>query len=277
MPPWIAVPHDRAMLLSPPRLVVLVALACLPFAAGAAPSVYLEELTWTELRDRVAAGATTAIVPIGGVEQSGPHMVLGKHNVRARVLAGRIARELGDALVAPVVAYVPEGKVDPPTGHMRFAGTITVPAEVFEKTLESIARSLRRAGFRDIVLIGDHGGYQASMQAVAKRLGREWASTPVRVHALVEYYRAADAAFRQALAAQGHPEAEIGTHAGLADTSLSLAVDPSLVRPDEQKAPPSAAEGTYGDPRAATAALGEPAVNAIVAASVEAIRKAARR
>ena len=112
--------------------------------AGGA-SVWLEELTWTELRERIAAGATTVLVPIGGTEQNGPHMVLGKHNVRVRVLAARIAEQLGNALVAPVLAYVPEGDIDPPTQHMRYAGTIIVPAPAFEAVLEGAARSLRRA------------------------------------------------------------------------------------------------------------------------------------
>src|SRR6476660_6597032 len=80
-------------------------------------SVYVEELTWTELRDAIAAGKTTVLVPIGGTEQSGPHMVLGKHNVRAKMLAAKIAATLGNALVAPVIAYVPEGNVDPPSSH----------------------------------------------------------------------------------------------------------------------------------------------------------------
>lgn len=266
-----------AMLAPLVRRSLAVALVLLPAAALAAPSVFLEELTWTEVRDAIAAGTTTVIVPIGGTEQSGPHMTLGKHNARVRALAGRIAGELGNALVAPVVAYVPEGRIDPPTEHMRFPGTISVPADVFEKTLESAARSLRHAGFRDIVLIGDHGGYQSSMQAVAKRLDREWASTPARVHALAEYYRATETSYRRALAAKGHAEAEIGTHAGLADTSLALAVDPRVVRADKLKEVPRASDGTYGDPRASTAALGELGVNAVVAASVEAIRKATRR
>ena len=86
-------------------------------AASTAGSVYVEELTWTELRDQLQAGKTTVIVPVGGTEQSGPHMALGKHNVRARVLAGRIASRLGNALVAPVIAYVPEGAVSPPASR----------------------------------------------------------------------------------------------------------------------------------------------------------------
>src|SRR5690348_1586251 len=87
-------------------------------AHAASASVYLEELTWTELSARIKGGATTAIIPIGGTEQSGPAIALGKHNVRVRILAGDIATSLGNAVVAPVVAYVPEGSISPPTGHM---------------------------------------------------------------------------------------------------------------------------------------------------------------
>ena len=111
------------------------------FAQGALaqtpPTVFLEDLTWTELRDRIAAGTTTVLVPIGGTEQNGPHMTLGKHNVRARALAGKIAAALGNAVVAPVLAYAPEGSVNPPTSHMRFPGTITVSDAAFEAVLES--------------------------------------------------------------------------------------------------------------------------------------------
>jgi len=141
--------------------------------AQAPASVFLEELTWTELRDLVKSGKTTIIVPIGGTEQNGPHMALGKHNRRVIVLSERIARALGNALVAPVIAYVPEGGISPPTEHMRFPGTITVPEDAFEKILESAARSFKLAGFRDIVFLGDHGGYQRADKAVAGRLDRQ--------------------------------------------------------------------------------------------------------
>src|SRR5665213_3663600 len=182
------------------RLVVLLALVSMTALAAppASGTVYLEDMTWTEVRDAIAAGRTTIIVPVGGTEQSGPHMALGKHNVRAHVLAGRIAEQLGNALVAPVIASVPEGRIDPPTGHMKFAGTISVSSDAFKGVLEGAARSFRQAGFRDIVLIGDHGGYQAQLQAVAAKLDREWAGAPARVHFIAEYYRATDAAYVQA-------------------------------------------------------------------------------
>jgi creatinine amidohydrolase/Fe(II)-dependent formamide hydrolase-like protein len=241
-------------------------------------SVYLEDLTWMEVREATKAGRTTIIVPIGGTEQSGPHIALGKHNVRVKILAGRIAEALGNALVAPVIAYVPEGPSSPPAGHMRFPGTITVPESVFEQTLESAGRGFRIHGFHDIVFIGDHGGYQASMKAAADVLNHEWAKTSIRAHAIDEYYRAATAGFAETLTAKGFTKAEIGEHAGAADTSLTLAIDPSLVRIDRMKAPNlGKTDGIEGDPRRSSAVLGRAGAELIVARTVEAIRKATAR
>ncbi len=250
-------------------------------AAAAVASVQLDDLTWTELRALVAAGTTTVLLPAGGTEQSGPHMALGKHNVRVQALAGLIARGLGQALVAPVLAYVPEGSIEPPTAHMRFAGTVSVPEPVFEAVLESAVRSFRRHGFQEVVLLGDHGGYQASLQRVAAKLNREWGGavrSGPRVLALVAYYRAASSGHAELLAQRGFGAAEIGSHAGLADTALSLAVDPALVRlPLLQRVPKySAADGVVGDPSRASAALGQIGVDHIVAASIAAIRSARR-
>jgi creatinine amidohydrolase/Fe(II)-dependent formamide hydrolase-like protein len=258
--------------------LLLVVLAAAPIGmAHAASSVYLEDLTWTELRDEIGAGRTTIIVPIGGTEQNGPHMALGKHNVRVRALAERIARTLGNALVAPVIAYVPEGAIEPPTAHMRFPGTITVPTDTFERVLESAARSFRHHGFRDVVFIGDHGGYQAALKTSAERLNREWAKTPVRAHAIVDYYAATEAAYPKLLQSRGLTSDEIGTHAGAADTSLALAIDAGLVRTERMRAKASAAEGVYGDPRRSSAELGALGVDLIVKTTVDAIRNATAR
>lgn len=164
-------------------------------------------------------------------------------------MAERIARELGNALVAPVVAYVPEGSIDPPAAHMRFAGTLTVPEPAFEKSLESVARSLQHHGFRTVVLLGDHGGYRRSLERVALRVPG--------VFAAPEYYREMD-------------------HAGLDDTAMALALDPSLVRVDRiGKARPG--DGVQGDPTGAQASRGQQLVDETVARTVTAIRKAAAR
>ena len=254
----------------------LLALALLGAPAAGAASVRLEDLTWTEVRDALRSGTTTVIIPVGGTEQSGPHMALGKHNVRVAALAGRIAARLGNALVAPVIGYVPEGRVSPPAGHMRFAGTISVPDEAFTGIVAGAARSFRQHGFRDIVLIGDHGGYQSQLRAIAQRLNREWASAPARVHFVPEYYRAASDGFNQALRARGLTDTQIGAHAGAADTSLMLAVDPSLVRADHLLAGSEAATGISGDPAQASAALGKIGIDMAVDQTVEAIRQAVK-
>ncbi len=266
------------MIAKTPSLALFLFVAFSAYGAAAA-TVSLEELTSPELASAIRGGKTTVIVPIGGTEQNGPHMTLGKHNRRVKLLADRIAAALGNALVAPVVAYVPEGGVDPPTAHMRFPGTITVSDDAFEKVLESAARSFRLHGFRDVVFLGDHGGYQTDLDVVAQRLNRAWSGTGVRAHAIVEYYRTAEAEWPRMLKAQGYRDDEIGTHAGLADTALALAVDPSLVRAEMLNAPkpPSRAEGAYGDPRRATAALGQQGVELIVAETADAIRKATAR
>lgn len=269
------------------RLVPAVLFVCLgvlsagaPTARAAAPdTVFLEQLTWTELRDAIDAGKTTIIVPVGGTEQSGPQMALGKHNVRVKSNAEQIARKLGNALVAPVIAYVPEGSVNPPIAHMRWPGTITVPDDVFEKTLESAGQSFKLHGFRDIVFIGDHGGYQKDLTVVADRLNKQWASSAVRAHAVLEYYKVQDVAYVQALKSQGYSEAEIGTHAGLADTSMMMAVDPRMVRADllPKSGSYTRADGVYGNPTRSSAALGEVAIEATIAQTVVAIKKAVAR
>jgi len=260
--------------------VVCLILVCAGRVWAQTPdTVLLEELTWTELRDLVGAKATTIIVPVGGTEQNGPHMTLGKHNARVKILSEKIARALGSTLVAPVIAYVPEGRLSPATGHMRFPGTISVPDETFQKVLEYAARSFKVHGFRDMVFLGDHGGTQADQKTVAGQLNREWAATPVRVHSIEEYYRAADVEFPRLLKARGYREDELGSHAGLADTSLMLAVDPRMVRSGHLR-PASGtqeASGVSGDPTRASAELGQLGVEMIVTRTADAVRKSIAR
>lgn len=197
-------------------------------SAGTPDTVFLEELTSFEVRDLIKSGTTTIIFPTGGTEQNGPHMVLGKHNFIVRYTAGQIARQLGNALVAPVLAYVPEGNVDPPSGHMLFPGTITLPEEYFMKVTEYAARSFRQHGFKNIILIGDSGPNQAGLKSVAEALNKEWSKTEVRVYHVPEYYD--DGPFQAWLKSQSESSDSIGTHAGISDTSQLLALYPEGVR-----------------------------------------------
>jgi creatinine amidohydrolase len=252
-------------------LLVLVGIG--PAWAAPSTSAFLQDLTWTELRADIAAGKTTILVPIGGTEENGPQMALGKHNVRATLLCERIARTLGNALVAPVIAYVPEGDVDHPTGHLKFPGTISVPTAAFDEVLAGAARSFKLAGFRNILFLGDHGGYQRDLHVVAERLDREWAGSGVKAVAIGEYYRASEIEFGQLLKRKGYSEAEIGTHAGLLDTSLMMGVDPSMVRL-ELLGETKPGDGVYGDPSRSSVVLGKLGLELVVSRTVAAIREA---
>jgi creatinine amidohydrolase len=242
--------------------------------AQAPKTVFLEDLTWTELRDQVQAGKTTILVPIGGTEQSGPYVALGKHNARVKVLSQRIAEGLGNALVAPVIAYVPEGGTAPTSSHMRFPGTITVPDDVFKKTLESAANSFKVHGFKNIVFLGDHGGYQKDIQQVVAQLNKSWGATAKALVPAV-YYATSSDGYAQILRQHGIRDDEIGTHAGLADTALLMAVAPQMVRQDAMRSGPKVGQtdGVYGgDPHRASAELGQLGVDAIVSKTIQALK-----
>jgi len=151
-------------------------------------TVFIEEMTWLDVRDAIASGMTTAIVGTGGIEQNGPYVASGKHNFVLSATTEAIARELGNALVAPVVQWVPEGRIDPPSGHMRYHATISVREETFVALLTDIVHSLAVHGFTDVVLIGDSGGNVRGMETVAETLNAEWKGAPARVHFIPEYY-----------------------------------------------------------------------------------------
>jgi creatinine amidohydrolase len=218
--------------------------------------IAIEDMTWTDVRDALGSGYTTVIVPTGGLEQNGPHMVIGKHDIIVREAARQIAKAVGHTLVAPVVAFVPEGSYDPPSGHMHFPGTIGVPDDVFADMLEGIARSLKAGGFKTICFIGDHGQSQPVQAAVAKKLSEEWAKDGVRVAHIAAYYD--DRAQVAMLMGRGMTPAAIGQHASIIDTSELMSVAPSAVDlaryPDV--APGTGADGSTAIPSGATADLG---------------------
>jgi creatinine amidohydrolase len=214
----------------------------------------IADMTWIEVRDAIAAGSRTVIVPTGGLEQNGPHMVIGKHDFIVLWAARRIAAELGDALVAPVVSYVPQGDYDPPTGNMLFPGTIGVLPVVFAAVLEGIARSLKNTGFKTICFIADHGPSVAPQATIAAALTREWGSRGPRVLAVDAYY--ADAAETSYLRGQGETDAAIGEHATIADTSELMAVHPDGVDLSRLAIYPSGF-GVIGDPSRSSIARGD--------------------
>ena len=153
----------------------------------AATTVWIEEMTWMDVRDALKAGKTTAIVPTGGIEPNGPWLVTGKHNYVLHANCDAIARKLGNALCAPIVKYVPEGDIEPKTGHMTSPGTITMREATFQAVLTDVAESLQAHGFKTIVFIGDSGGNQKGQQTVAETLTAKWAGKAVALH-IGEYY-----------------------------------------------------------------------------------------
>ena len=232
----------------------------------------ITNMTWMEVRDAIKAGLDTVIVPSGGLEQNGPHMIIGKHDHIVTWAARRIAAELSNALVAPVVSYVPQGDYDPPTGNMVFPGTMGVPSPVFAAVLEGIARSLRAAGFKTICFIADHGMSIAPQAEVAAKLTAEWGSKGPKVLAVESYY--ADAAETAYLRAQGESDAAIGQHATISDTSELMAVYPGGVDLSRTSSSISslAILGAIGDPRRSTIVRGDAMMALKVNAAVAQIR-----
>lgn len=238
--------------------------------------VYLEDMTSREVRDAIEAGWTTAIVPTGGTEQNGPHVILGKHNYIVRYTAGKIAEKLGNALVAPVVSYVPEGTISPPDGHMKFSGTLSIDEATFEAVLESTAASLKQHGFKMIALIGDSGGNQAAQQHLSERLSNLWRDAGVKVIQVNDYYEHnSQAAY---LASKGLSGPEIGGHAGIRDTSELMFVLPSGVRnrfKEDHTRADFAVMGADGDASKASEFLGRILLDLKIDAAVKQIKQAA--
>jgi creatinine amidohydrolase len=245
------------------RLAALVALAAASpgraEAQVAAPStVFIEAMTWMEIRDQIAAGKTTILIPTAGTEQNGPHMVMGKHRFIMEHAANEIARSLGNALVSPTFTYVPEGEWgDNARGHMRMPGTITLPEAWFQELLTHTAKSHATGGFTDIVFLGDSGGNQNGMRVVTDALNAEWAGTGIRAHFIGDYYTKTSADINAWLKSLGYTDEQIGSHAGMVDTSQLLFVAPSQIRSD-LRAPQGGFEGSgvSGDPSLATPELG---------------------
>jgi len=243
------------------------------YAAGglmAPPSVYLEDLTWTEIYQAQHNGYDTVIIPAGGTEQNGPHMTLGKHNYIVHATSGEIAKRLGNALVAPVIAYVPEGDIEPKlTENMQWTGTVGVPAKVLEDTLYWAATSFKQHGFKYIYFIGDHGFDQEPQQHVADKLSALWKKDGVTVAQIGNYYFAngQDAWLQK----KGFSEKDIGWHAAIRDTSEMMAIHPEGIRADPvtvKGLPP----GPQGNPSLATKEIGQKMIDLKIEAAVAQMR-----
>jgi creatinine amidohydrolase len=228
-------------------------------SATQAQSVFIEDLTWTEVRDAIAAGKTTAIVYSGSTEQNGPHLALGKHNFIAHYVAGRIAEELGDALVYPTMPFAPTGDFILKTGHLRFPGSVSVSSDVYLGVITQVALSAINAGFKQVYLMGDHGGGQNELRLAAEELEETWAQKGVRIRYVPDpYTKEKD----QSAAYLKERHIPVDEHAGTDDTSQIMYIDAAhkWLRTDKLGFSDSAMEpktGVVGDPTKATAAMGK--------------------
>jgi creatinine amidohydrolase len=205
-----------------------------PRPIPAADSVMIEDMTWMEVRDAMRAGKDTVIVATGGVEQNGPYLVAGKHNVVLRGVTDVLARKLGNALVAPIVGFVPEGDIDPPGLHMLYPSTVSVSEDTFRRLLTDICQCYRVHGFKQIILIGDSGGNQDGMKAVASELSASWKDGKTQIHFIPEFYNYKS--LTGWLESQGVKQSDDGLHDDFGMTAQMLAIDPSSVRMKERVA-----------------------------------------
>lgn len=264
------------------RFTCLLLLALLPFSAFAASSaipvpVDIEDMTWPEIKARMDSGTDTIIIPSGGTEQNGPLIATGKHNWIVRFTCGEIARRLGNALVAPVITYVPEGAFAK-EGHMLFPGTISLREETFAALLEDTARSFRLHGFKRIYFIGDHGGNQTPQQQVADKLGREWKDEGIIVLHVGDYYT--DAGAVAWMKEQNLGGTDPAGHAGFMDASEIMASHADAIRRDEIKAYKAEdfnSTGVLGDPSRASAEYGRKLLEFKIQAALDQIARDAPR
>jgi creatinine amidohydrolase len=248
-----------------------------PRPIAAVDSVWMEELTWMEVRDAIKAGKTTALILTGGVESNGPHLATGKHNYVLTVMGESIARSLGNALVAPIVTMEP-GR---PESDRVAPGSVFLSPETFEAVLTDMALSLKSMGFTDIIMMGDSGGNQNGMKNATARLNTRFNGTPARFFFVPEYYNYPEV--RKFVQGNGVPEqmafeASSGSdniHEEYGIDAIMMLHDPATVRLEQRKqAGKTTINGADLLPLDKTLAMGRRIVELRTRLTVDAIRKA---
>ncbi len=207
-----------------------------PRPIPALDSVWMEQLTWMEIRDAIKAGKTTALILTGGVESNGPHLATGKHNYALAVMGEAIARKLGNALVAPIVTLEP-GR---PDSDRVAPGSVFLSPETYEAVLTDMSLSLKSMGFTNVVLMGDSGGNQNGMKTVAAKLTTRFNGKPARFFFIPEYYDYPSV--RKYVQANGVPEkmefeassGSDGIHEEYSIDAIMMLHDPKTVRLEER-------------------------------------------
>lgn len=245
-----------------------------PRPIAAHDSVWIEELTYLEVRDALKAGKTTALVFAGSTEQNGPYLPGAKHQIAIRLVAEAIARKLGNALVAPVIP-IEAGNPENPYLHW---GSLYLSRDTFEAIVRDVATSLKSQGFKHIIVMGDSGGDQAGLRAAAEALSVKWAGSGTTIHHVPEYYNwTTRGGVRQFVLDSGIPEKlnadDIHDEYGI--TAVLMAADPKFVRLDERTAAGKATiNGVNILPKEKTIEMGRRIVEFRASNAVEAIRKA---
>lgn len=275
------------------RFLISVALIALPAtvavaqapasanAQGKEPLVEFEMMTWPEVKQALADGKTTALFYTGGTEQRGPQNVNGGHTLMGKATVKAIALKLGNAIAMPVLPYTPN------TASAQLPGTIGLTNEILAVVLERIAEQAITTGFKNIVLMGDHGGGQPNVyRDVAKKLDDKYASQGIRVYFCDEVYAKAQGDFDKWLEANGYP---VSSHAGIPDTSemlylggdvwvrrdlIKTALGDSVLPRGQRRDPyaPRVNNGITGDARRSSAELGKMAFDMKVDYAVKQIR-----
>ena len=270
-------------------VTVILVLLLSPVLVAQTNSVRIEDRTWTEVRDAIAAGKTTAIYYSGSTEQNGPGIVLGKHNFLAHYLSGKIAEQLGNALVYPTMPFAPTGNwgvtapglMDPAkkTGHVRYAGSVNISEATFGAVAHDVALSAIAAGFKNVVLMGDHGGGQATLGKVAAQMNKEWGPKGIHVYYIPDLYYKEKELMRETMRKHGWPE---DLHAGTDDTSEMLYLQTKVngaagqwVRPGKLVNSHEAdGTGVDGDQTKGTEEMGKMFTDAKVSLAVNQIKQA---
>jgi len=231
---------------------------------GSAQLIEFEKMTWAEVKAALAAGKTTALIYTGGVEQRGPQNANGGHNLMAHATVQAIAEKLGNAIFMPVLPYTPNN------ASPDLPGTIGITNELLAALLERLAEQSIVNGFKNVILMGDHGGGQPKVyEEVAKKLNDKYAPQGVHVYYCDQVYTAANDAIESYMAAHGYPP---DLHGGISDTSemiyldkddtwvrrplLKTAVGDQVVDGKAQVGANSPHNGITGDARRSSAELG---------------------
>lgn len=242
---------------------------------GQTKSLLIEDMTWIEVRDAIAAGKTTAIYYAGSIEQNGPGMALGKHLFISHYTAQKIAEQLGNALVYPTMPFAPTGDPEQKTGHMRFNGSVNVSEQAFGLIAHDVAMSAIAAGFRNVALMSDHGGAgQEALKRVAAELDSVWKRKGVRIIYVPDLYFKEKDEMRKYLSER---KIAVDSHAGTDDTSEVMFIDKEhkWIRPDKLLAD-TGASGVTGDQTKATVEMGEMFINHKIRLAVEQIHQLLR-